>query len=243
MIREKSPKIYGPVNILIGKRIRNPGIFLILAGIFYLWFQNILLALFISACLSIYIVDIFNIRDRNRAKNLHKQLIEFLEHMTIMLRAGKTLRYIFLNSWEKYPDPLGKYLKELAEGLEINPDLDEMMNMFESRSGSREVRLITSGIRINSKTGGDLVTLLSSIAITLRESLRSRSRLSNLTLQSKLSANIISLFPVVVLLFLYLFYSDKMLDFFSTSTGIIILIIGGVLEISGIVTMKKIIRE
>jgi len=243
MIREKNPKIYGSINILIVKRIRNPGIFLIITGISYLWLQNILLALFISACISIYIVDIFNIRERNRIKNLHKQLIEFLEHMTIMLRAGKTLRYIFLNAWKKYPDPLGKYLKELAEGLEINPDLDEMMNVFESRSGSREVRLITSGIRINSRTGGDLVTLLSSISITLRESLRSSSRLNNLTLQSKLSANIISLFPVVVLLFLYLFYSDRILDFFSTSAGIIVLIIGGVLEISGIITMKKIIRE
>jgi len=243
MIRVKKPKIYGSINILIVKRIRNPGIFLIITGISYLWLQNILLALFISACISIYIVDIFNIRERNRIKNLHKQLIEFLEHMTIMLRAGKTLRYIFLNAWKKYPDPLGKYLKELAEGLEINPDLDEMMNVFESRSGSREVRLITSGIRINSRTGGDLVTLLSSISITLRESLRSSLRLNNLTLQSKLSANIISLFPVVVLLFLYLFYSDRILDFFSTSAGIIVLIIGGVLEISGIITMKKIIRE
>lgn len=243
MIRKKNPKIYGSINILIVKRIRNPSIFLIITAISYLWLQNILLALFISACISIYIIDIFNIRERNRIKNLHKQLIEFLEHMTIMLRAGKTLRYIFLNAWKKYPDPLGKYLKELAEGLEINPDLDEMMNVFESRSGSREVRLITSGIRINSRTGGDLVTLLSSISITLRESLRSSSRLNNLTLQSKLSANIISLFPVVVLLFLYLFYSDRILDFFSTSAGIIVLIIGGVLEISGIITMKKIIRE
>ena len=243
MIREKSSKKYRSINILAGKRIRNPGIFLILTGIFYLWFQNILLALFISACISIYIIDIFSLRERNRTKNLHKQLIEFLEYMVIMLRAGKTLRYIFLNSWKKFPDPLGKYLKELAEGLEINPDLDEMMNVFESSSGSREVRLITSGIRINSKTGGDLVTLLSSISITLRESLRSRSRLNNLTLQSKLSANIISLFPVAVLLLLYLFYSNRILDFFSTSAGIIVLIIGGVLEISGIISMKKIIRE
>lgn len=243
MIREKSPRIYRLINILTGKRIRNPGIFLIFTGIFYLWFHNILLTLFISACVSIYIIDIFNIMDRNRIINLHKQLIEFLEHMTIMLRAGKTLRYIFLNSWKKYPDPLGKYLKELAEGLEINPDLDEMMNIFEIRSGSREVRLITSGIRINSKTGGDLVTLLSSISITLRESLRSRSRLNNLTLQSKLSANIISLFPVAALLFLHLFYSDRILDFFSTSAGIVVLIIGGVLEISGIIAIKKIIRE
>ena len=239
----KNPKKYRSMNILTGKRIRDPGIFLMLTGIFYLWIQNILLALFISACISIYIIDIFNLRERNRIKNLHKQLIEFLEYMVIMLRAGKTLRYIFLISWKKFPDPLGKYLKELAEGLEINPDLDEMMDVFENSSGSREIRLITSGIRINSKTGGDLVTLLSSISITLRESLRSRSRLNNLMLQSKLSANIISLFPVAALLLLYLFYSDRILDFFSTSAGIIVLIIGGALEISGIISMKKIIRE
>ncbi|MCD4669377.1 MAG: type II secretion system F family protein [Actinomycetia bacterium] len=243
MIREKSSKIAGILNIISGERIRNPGIFLILTGILYLWFQNILLALFISACSSIYIIDIFNAGKRGREQNLHKQLIEFLEHMVIMLRAGKTLRYIFLNSWKKFPDPLGKYLKEVAEGLEINPDLEEMINMLEDRSKSREVRLITSGIKINSKTGGDLAALLNSISITLRESLRSKSRLNSLTLQSRLSANIISLFPVTVLLFLYLFYSDRILEFFSTPAGIIVLIIGGSLEISGIISMKKIIRE
>jgi len=236
MIREKSPKIFESINMLIGKRIRNAGIFIVLAGIFYLWFQNILLSLFISICISIYIIDIFNIVEKNRIKNLHKQLIEFLEYMIIMLRAGKTLRYIFLNSWRKFRDPLGRY-------FEINPDIDEMMNIFERRSKSREARLITSGIRINSKTGGDLITLLDSISDTLRKSLRSKSRLSNLTLQSKLSANIISLFPVAALLFLYIFYSDRILDFFSTSTGIIVLMIGGLLEISGIIFMKKIIQE
>jgi tight adherence protein B len=90
--------------------------------------------------------------------------------------------------------------------------------------------------------GGDLIILLESLAITLRESLRARSRKDNLTVQSRLSANVISFFPIAALLFMYIFYSSSILDFFSTAAGTVVLVVGGLMEIIGILFMKRIIR-
>jgi tight adherence protein B len=104
------------------------------------------------------------------------------------------------------------------------------------------VGLIIAGIKINNKMGGDLIILLESLSATLRESLRARSRKDNLTLQSRLSANIISFFPIAALLFLYIFYSSSILDFFSTTAGTVVLVAGGLLEIIGILFMKRILR-
>lgn len=243
MIGRREPEKATFFKTPTGKKTGILLIFLILSGIFFSWFRNILLAIIISTCMTIYITDIFNSRERTKICNLHKQLIGFLEHMIIMLRSGKTIRYIFINSWCRFPQPLKSYLKDVSERLEINPDLDHALSIFENKSGSREVKLIIAGIKINSRIGGDLIILLESISITLRESLRANSRMSNLTLQSRLSANIISFFPIASLLLLYVFYSSSILNFFSTAAGTVVLVAGGILEIAGIIFMKKIIRE
>ena len=225
-----------------GKTFRNGLIFALLFLISFLWFRHIILASIISACVSIYIADIFHSRKEAQRNILHRQLISFLEHMIIMLRSGKTIRHIMQESWLRFPHPLGTYLRDVCQRLEIDPDLENAMDLFEKSSSSAEVGLIIAGIKINNKMGGDLIILLESLSVTLRESLRARSRKDNLTLQSRLSANIISFFPIASLLFLYIFYSSSILDFFSTTAGTVVLLAGGLLEIIGILFMKRILR-
>jgi tight adherence protein B len=225
-----------------GKRWRNISIFALLFLIFFLWFGHIILVSIISACISIYIADVFYSRKEIQKNILHRQLISFLEHMIIMLRSGKTIRLIMYESWSRFPRPLGGYLREVSQRLEIDPDFENALDLFEKRSGSIEVGLITAGIKINSRMGGDLIILLESLSITLRESLRARSRKDNLTVQSRLSANVISFFPIAALLFMYIFYSSSILDFFSTTAGTVVLVAGGLMEIMGILFMKRIIR-
>ena len=200
-----------------------------------------MLGFFIAICISVFISGIFKDREEQRLYRLHQQLIDLIGHLNIMLRAGKTLRYIFLNAWPRFEPPLGIYLREVAENLEINPDLEEILEIFEKRSSSNEVKLITSGLKICNRIGGDTVQVLNSVSNTLRQNLKSRSRLNTLILQSKYSANIISLFPIIALIMLYVFYGGIIMDFFSSGIGIIVLIAGGILELGGIIFMKKII--
>lgn len=240
-------KLSLPFSFLNGRirffsKLRDLCIFVLLVTIFSLWFKNMPAGFFIAICIAIFISGIFKSREEQRLYRLHCQLMDLIGHIIIMLRAGKTLRYIFLNSWRKFEAPLGIYLKEVADDLEINPDLEEILELFERRSGSNEVKLITSGLKICNRIGGDMVHVLNSVSITLRQNLKSRSRLNTLILQSKYSANIISLFPIIALIILYIFYGDIIMDFFSTRIGIIVLSVGGMLELAGIMLMKKIIN-
>jgi len=223
------------------KKLRGPSILILLMTAFSLWFNNMQVGFFIAVCIAVFISGIFKSREEQRLYRLHCQLIDLIGHINIMLRAGKTLRYIFLNAWPKFEPPLGVYLKKVAENLEINPDLEEILEIFEKTSRSNEVKLITSGLKICNRIGGDMVQVLNSVSSTLRQNLKSRSRLNTLVLQSKYSANIISLFPIIALIALYIFYGDIIMDFFSSGTGIIVLVAGGVLEFAGIVIMKKVI--
>jgi len=222
-------------------KLKGPSIFILLMTVFSLWFNNMMAGFFIAICITVFISGIFKNREEQRLYRLHCQLIDLIGHINIMLRAGKTLRYIFLKAWSRFEPPLGTYLKEVAENLEINPDLEEILEIFEKISASNEVKLITSGLKICNRIGGDMVQVLNSVSSTLRQNLKSRSRLNTLVLQSKYSANIISLFPIIALIVLYIFYGGIIMDFFASRTGIIVLIAGGILEFAGIIIMKKVI--
>lgn len=222
------------------RKILSVLIFIVLALVFYLLSGNFIFSLFVSICLEIFILDMLKGLKEKRKDLLHSQLIEFIGNMTVMLKAGKTVRNIFKDSIGWFKEPLSVYLLEIANELELNTTLDEALNRFSEKCGSREVDLLTSSLKINNKIGGDLISILDNIADSMRNNLKLKSQVKTMSLQSRYSGNIISIFPIIVLILLYIFMNKTILDFFSTGMGIILLFIGGILEVAGIIVIKKI---
>jgi len=162
--------------------------------------------------------------------------------MTVLLKAGKTVRSIFKDSADWFKDPLNTHLLEAANELELNSTLDEALDRFSEKCRSREVDLLASSLKINNKIGGDLISVLDNIADSMRHNLKLKSQIKTMSLQSRYSGNIISIVPIVVLVLLYIFMNKTVMDFFSTSAGAILLFIGGVLETAGVIVMKRIIN-
>lgn len=223
-----------------GRRILSVFIFIVLILFFYLLSRNIIFSLFVSLCLEIYILDLLNGLEEKRKELLHSQLIEFISNMTVLLKAGKTVRSIFKESANWFKDPLSTYLLEVANELELNSTLDEALDRFSQKCRSREANLLVSSLKINNRIGGDLISILDNIADSMRHNLKLKSQIKTMSLQSRYSGNIISIFPIIVLVLLYIFMNKTVVDFFSTSPGVILLFIGGVLEIAGVIVMKKI---
>jgi len=223
------------------KKILSVVIFAVLILIFYLLFRNIIFSLLVSVCLEIYILDIFKGFEEKRKELLHNQLIEFISHMSVLLRAGKTVRGIFKDSARWFKNPLRAHLNKVANELKLNSTLDEALDRFSEECKSREVDLLTSSLKINNKIGGDLIAVLDSITDRIRHSLKIKSQMRTMSLQGRYSGNIISLFPVIVLILLSIFVNREILGFFSTGLGTILLIAGGILEIAGIIVIKKLL--
>ncbi|GAI09103.1 unnamed protein product [marine sediment metagenome] len=150
------------------------------------------------------------------------------------------MRSIFKESANWFKDPLSTHLLEVANELELNSTLDEVLDRFSQKCRSREANLLVSSLKINNRIGGDLISILDNIADSMRHNLKLKSQIKTMSLQSRYSGNIISIFPIIVLVLLYIFMNKTVVDFFSTSPGVILLFIGGVLEIAGVIVMKKI---
>ncbi len=240
---------YGEISIVkyildrgrSGKKILGVVIFAILSFCLFLLSRNFIFSIFSGICLWIYIIDFLNGFEKKRKDLLNNQIVEFLNNMAVMLKAGNTIRNIFKSSAGYFKNPLNKYLVDTANELELNFTLDEALDRFSGRCRSREVDLLVSSLKINNKIGGDLISIIDSVSNSIRHNLKLKSKVKTMSLQSRYSGNIISIFPIIVLILMCIFFSDTVMDFFSTGAGIISLAAGGALEIIGIVIIKKII--
>lgn len=224
------------------KKIFLAAICVILSLLFYLLFRNFVLSMFIGICLTIFIASELESFKNKRKNLLHKQLIEFINNMMVMLKAGRTVRNILKDSTELVKDPLRIYLNELVQELELNFTLDCVLENFSKNCKSKEVNLLVGALEINNRIGGDLIFILGSVADTLQHSLKFKSQIKTMTLQSRYSGNIISFFPILVLISLFIFAGDSLRTFFSTGFGTILFLVGGCFEIAGILAIKNIIK-
>ncbi len=223
-----------------GKKVLIIILFFILTLCIYLLSGNLVFGLFTGICLEIYILDLFKSFEEKRKDLLNSQLIEFLNNMAVMLKAGNTVRSIFKSSAGLFKEPLGIYLMETANELELNSTLDGALDRFSQKCRSREADLLASSLKINNKIGGDLIPILDNVTDSIRHNLKLKSKIQTMSIQSRYSGNIISIFPVIVLILMCIFMKEAVMGFFSTAVGVTLLIIGGILEIAGIAAIKKI---
>jgi len=209
--------------------------------IFYLLFGNLIFSIILGVCMAVVMDEFASSLNKKHDLKLHMQAISFISHMILMLKAGKTVRQVFKSSLNWTKNPLRLQLEILVNELQLSIPFEDAVDNFSARCSSREIKLLASALKINHRIGGDLIFILENIIESLRHSLQSRSKAKTLTIQSRYSATIISFFPIFALVMLYFFMTERMTAFFSSSFSNVILLVGGLLEIAGIMVMKKIL--
>jgi tight adherence protein B len=82
------------------------------------------------------------------------------------------------------------------------------MNNMVGRIGSRDLRLMVMVITIQRSVGGDLPAILATLADTMRQREEMRAEINAATAQSRATALIITLLPIVAALALYFVVRD-----------------------------------
>lgn len=218
-------------------------IFALFLCIFFIVFKNIFTSFFISIMSTAIINEFANGISEKRKEALDIQLIEFISNMIIMLKAGKEIRQIFKESYDFIKDPLKTHIRNLVNEVELNVSMDCALDNFAQNTGSREANLLANAIKINRKIGGNLLFILENIIKTLQENLKIKSRIKTQTAQNRFSGNFISLFPLAGFAGMYFFLNSGVAVFLSSRIGNILFVAGSLLEFSGFILIKKILRQ
>lgn len=187
-------------------------------------------------------------RQGKRLQAFKDQLPDTITLLANSLRAGSSfLQGIELVTREGQPpisEEFERVVREMSLGMALQPALSNLSR----RVDSEDLELMVTAINIQSQVGGNLATILDSIAYTIRERVRIQGEIQTLTAMQRYSGYVITLLPVGLAGILFLIsptYINAMLEkppeLFGLPMGVIFFIIGLISMGMGYVLIRRIV--
>ncbi|MER9840743.1 MULTISPECIES: type II secretion system F family protein [Mesorhizobium] len=193
---------------ITGSPIAFAGMFA-LAGLVLALASSLLLDLSIVIALIIFFVIALVLpllvlrRARNkRIQKFAKQLPDALDMIVRSLRAGHPTSVAIALVAREMPDPLGTEFGIVSDEITFGLSLENAVRKLSQRVGFEGLHLLSVSLSIQAKTGGNLTEILHNLSSVLRERQKLRMKIRALSAEGRVSAWIISLFPVVMFLIL-----------------------------------------
>lgn len=206
-------------------------------GFIFPGFQNIV------ALIGFFLVGMYAPRfylKRRQAKRLKvfgTQLPDTITLLANSLRAGSSfLQGIELVTREARP-PISEEFERVVREMQLGMALQPALNNLVRRVASEDLELMVTAIQIQSQVGGNLATVLDSIAFTIRERIRIIGEINTLTAMQRYSGYVITLLPVGLGIILLLISPSYMAVMFESPPELFGLPMGVVFFIVGLISM------
>jgi tight adherence protein B len=231
--------------------IASPFVFAAMAfilGFVFVGFRNFI-AIAVAFAVGAYFPRWYlGFRQRKRLKEFGSQLPDTITLLANSLRAGSSfLQGIELVTREARP-PISEEFERVVREMNLGVALQPALNNLSRRVASEDVELMVTAINIQSQVGGNLATVLDSIAFTIRERIRIHGEIQTLTAMQRYSGYVITLLPVGLAGILFLFspaYIGRMLQpepsIFGLPAGVVFFLIGGISMALGYVLIRRIV--
>ncbi|MDX8509833.1 type II secretion system F family protein [Mesorhizobium captivum] len=180
------------------------GLALALLLLFLLRFSALsAIMIFVTVAFALPLLVLRRARGR-RIQNFAKQLPDALDMIVRSLRAGHPASVAIGLVAREMPDPLGTEFGIVADEITFGLSTEQAVRKLSQRVGFEGLHLLSVSLSIQSKTGGNLTEILANLSKVLRERQKLRMKIKALSSEGRMSAWIISLFPVVMFLILQL---------------------------------------
>ncbi len=187
-------------------------------------------------------------RQRKRLNAFSQQLPDTITLLANSLRAGSSflqgLELVMREARPPISEEFERVVREMSLGVALQPALNNLVR----RVASEDLELMVTAINIQSQVGGNLATVLDSIAFTIRERVRIIGEIRVLTSMQRYSGYVITLLPVGLGGLLFLIspsYISAMLKSppttFGLPTGVIFFIVGGISMGIGYIFIRRIV--
>lgn len=143
-------------------------------------------------------------RRKRRMAAFERQLPEAVDMIVRSLRAGHPTMVAIGLVGREMADPVGSEFGMAADEVTFGSDLDTALRNMYERVGFEGLGLLVMSVGIQSKTGGNLADILYNLGKTLRERAKLRLKIRALSAEGRISAILMSLFPVFMFFILAL---------------------------------------
>ena len=179
-----------------------------------------------------------------RKKRLHKinsQLPDTLDLLGRSLAVGHAFSEALNQVQSEMPDPIATEFRIVFEEQKLGLSTKVALDRLTERVPLTDLRLCITAMHIQRETGGNLSEILEKVSQTIRERFKLMEDFRTLTTSSRGSAWILCLLPFGIVFALTAINPDYMSLLLSDQRGHYVIGIAAVLQILGIITIKKIL--
>ena len=134
--------------------------------------------------------------DRRHLDRLESQLPGVAQQLSAALAAGLSLRQALARAARDAPEPVGAELARCVAELELGGRLDAVLESLAERVPARELRIMTTAILVQRRTGGNLALALGRLSDRLEERAQLARELRGATAQARMTAWLVAGLPL-----------------------------------------------
>ena len=157
-----------------------------------------------------YLLPALYLRNRRgrRLRQFDAGLPRAMELIANSMKAGQSVAQSLSAVTDNAQPPVSDEFLLARREVELGASIDSALNNMVKRIGSNDLRLMVMVITIQRSVGGDLPAILVTLADTMRQREEMRAEVNAATAQSRATALIITLLPIVAAVLLYSIVRD-----------------------------------
>src|SRR5262249_33127280 len=143
------------------------------------------------------------------------QLPDVFDTMARAVRAGQTVPGAFQIIADEFKPPISDEFWRCYEQQNLGMSADAALRDLARRSPVMELRILVVALLVQSRSGGNLIELLTSLANMVRKRLRLQQRMKALTGEARMQAVVLIILPIiafVAVMFLSREYANALLE-------------------------------
>jgi tight adherence protein B len=184
---------------------------------------------------------ISHLRERRRAR-FADQLEGVLQLVSGSLRAGYGLLQALNTAATEAPSPAREEFGRVIVETRLGRDLTDSLHGVADRMDSEDFRWVAQAIDIQRSVGGDLASILDTVAETIRERNQIKRHIEALSAEGRISAYILIALPFVIAGFILALAPEFLTPLVDTVGGRIALVVGALLMVIGVVWIRRLVR-
>lgn len=178
--------------------------------------------------------------DRRHLRRVSDAMPAVAQMLAGAVAAGLSLRQAIVRAARDTPDPLGAELRRAASDMELGARVDDALAGLAARLPDADLGLLVTAILVQRRTGGDLARALRDMSARLEERGRLARELRGATAQARATAWMVAALPILAAALAESASPGLIARTASSPIGIAVLSMSVLLQVAGIVLIRRI---
>jgi len=186
-------------------------------------------------------VLVVNAMRAKRERVLSDELIDALDFLARVLRAGHSLATALQMCSEELPQPIADEFRQCHEQLSLGRSMEEALLAMAIRMDLTDFNFFVTSVMIQRQTGGDLAEILDNIAKMIRNRIRLQQQVKALTSEGRATGWVLAALPVGMFIVMSIMNPNYVSLLLNDPTGRMMLGSSAGLLVLGLVIIKRIV--